>query len=368
MAAGNDIISALSESDKETLKLFNSSIEDIKTSSGRAQIRAIDKLSSDILGIREEFYDPALEAFYDLLPEYAEYEADFQKRIVEDSGKEEIGGLGVLIDVAAATGIGAIVGNAIDRFVKKSNGQSYIIRESMDTMLEKESIRLRETLAAGVGDDLDNKEIRDSIFGPKKSVFSATNTGIKGNTRSAYTSIADQAIQALAQANGGLIGGWINSSIIDARTSRICASIAAEFADVIALNKEDIPAVPRHISCRSRVVFILQHWSQLGLTIRDGTLYITGDVMPESDKVKLMNRYDLSKEDQASLRKSFPRGRPESNIERVLSNADDAFLDDFFQSQAAVDAFKSGSLSTKELYDSEDRTALTISEIKAKES
>lgn len=368
VAAGNDIISALSDSDKETLKLFNSSIENIKTSSGKAQIKAIDNLASDIIGVRHEFYDPALEAFYEALPEYAEYEAEFQKRIVEDSVKEEVGALGVLIDIATASGVGAIIGSAIDGFVKKSNGQAYIIRESMDGLLERELIRLRETIAAGVSDDLDNKDIRDSIFGPKRSVFNTTNTGIKGNTRSAYTSIADKAIQALAKANGGLIGGWINSSIIDARTSDICKTIASQFANVIALRKEEIPAAPRHIFCRSRVVFILQHWSKLGLDIRDGKLYITGDVMSNKDKAALASSFGLSSDQYGQLRSAFPKERPESNIERVLSNANDAFLDDFFQSKVAADAFKSGRLTVDELYDSEDKTPLTIAEIKKKES
>lgn len=368
VAAGNDIISALSESDKETLRIFNASIEDIRTSSGKKQVTAINKLSKEIFDTRSEYYDPALAVFYSLLPEFAEYEAEFQKTIIEKATNDEVGDLGVAIDVASATGLGAIVGAAIDQFVSKSNGTAYIISESLNEMLERESQRVRETIARGINDDSTNKEIRDSLFTGGKSVFGKTELGIKLNTRSAYTSIADKAIQALAQTNGGLIGGWINSSIIDGRTSNICASIAAQYADVIARKKSDIPAVPRHIGCRSRVVYIVQHWSQLGLTMRDGKLYVTGDVMPESDKVKLMTQFGLSEEDQSALRRSFPRGRPESNIEQALNNASDEFLDDFFQSKAAVRAFKSGDLKVDELYNNEDRTALTINEIKAKES
>jgi len=165
-------------------------------------------------------------------------------------------------------------------------------------------------------------------------------------SRTAVATISNTARQATYSENEDIIKGYEHSSVLDSRTSQVCAVRDGAFWDLEGkgLNEKGkmfpFKRPPLHFRCRSLLSPILKSYKELGLS---------GIVIPEGTR--------------ASMDGQVSSG---TNFDKWFSGKDKAFQEEYL-GKGRYKLYKDGKITFSDLVNQQGRT-LTIQELKDKYS
>lgn len=135
--------------------------------------------------------------------------------------------------------------------------QGRFLREWLDGAEEAAAARTRDTIRQGFVEGRTTDQIVRTLRGTgaagyRDGVLEISRRGAEAMVRTALTHTANTAAQAAWEANADVVKGWRFVATLDGRTTLICASLHGK---KFALGSG--PQPPRHISCRSTSVPVL---------------------------------------------------------------------------------------------------------------
>jgi SPP1 gp7 family putative phage head morphogenesis protein len=120
-----------------------------------------------------------------------------------------------------------------------------------------EKIRLEAVIRKGIADGKTMDQIALEVR--TGSVHKITRTQAKGLVITAVTSVCSQADHAIYKANGKALQGWQYVSVLDARTTPVCAGRDGHIYDI----SDTVHLPPAHWHCRSTTTPVFKSWEDM---------------------------------------------------------------------------------------------------------
>lgn len=258
---------------------------------GPETTKRLEALIVQLQRARAEIWDSVGKELRTEIEEFAEYERDFQLRILD----EEIPAKVRLLTPSMQTIRTAALARPF---------QGRILKEWLKDIAADDQRRIRDAIRIGFteGDTTPNivRRLRGmSINNFQDGVFGKSKRHIETTVRTALNHTANAARNAVGQSNADIIKGvrWV--STLDGRTSPICRGRDGK---VYAVDKG--PRPPAHPNCRSTTTFITKSFRELGLDI---------DELPPSSRASMDGQVPSDLTYSAWLRK-----QPREFVNEVL--------------------------------------------------
>lgn len=243
-------------------------IEDRGFDLGKESTSRLSSLLSYIRADRKAIYSELYDEHLTDLFEFAEYESDFQARLVEGAVKAN----GFDIELTRPT-------SALLKAAATSKPfQGRLLKEWYSGIESRAAQRVSDIVRIGVVEGLTTDQMVRRIRGTRvrqfrDGVLDISRRDAQSVVRTSVAHIADRAANDVWSANSDIIKGLKWVSTLDGRTSPICRTRDGK---VYELGKA--PPVPAHFNCRSRTI------PYLGEFKTKGTRAASGGPVPEDVK------------------------------------------------------------------------------------
>ncbi len=216
----------------------------------------LNKLLSDIRLITKDTYNVLENNLNSKLTDLAEYESDFNARLISNT-------LPVSIELTRPTleALSAIVTAQPlqGRFIKDE------IKDLADSKIKQIERALRLGLVEGETTPQIIRRIRGSrLLNYKDGIVHKSYRDAERLVRTATNHVASFARDELYKNNPNIVKQWRFTATLDSRTSVTCASLDGQIYDV-----GKGPRPPRHPNCRSSTAPIIGSWKQLGINLKE---------------------------------------------------------------------------------------------------
>jgi len=265
---------------------------------------------------------------YDDLVDFASQEATFMMTSVNS-----VAGYDIMSRVVKESTIKKLVNTSLMEGATISDWFSSL-EKSIQTDLERQ-------IKIGVISGETNRDITERV----KNVMNTNINHAKSITRTATSTVSNQARQALYEENSDVIDGYEHLSVLDSRTTFICSSRDGAWWDLDgnglnALGKQNKYRVPPlHFSCRSILVPVIKAWEDMKASLKGKIPESTRSSMDGQVSSGINFNSWLKSKDVAFQTKYLGKGRYELWKEKKIT------LSDLVNQQG-------NSLSIKELKDS----------------
>lgn len=181
------------------------------------------------------------------LVEFAAYEGDFQRRMVERI-------------IPIPKGINAPPRQLLTSIVTSRPMQGRTLRQWMGDLeaAERKAIRSAITIGMVEGESIPNivKRVGDRVDLSRRQVTAIVQTAVNH--------VSNHARQAVAESNQDIVKAIQWHATLDGRTCPICGG-----RDGNTYPLESGPRPPAHISCRCTILTVLKSWQEMGLEAKD---------------------------------------------------------------------------------------------------
>ena len=220
------------------------------------QAALLKAIREDRKAIYKELYDEHLQEMFD----FAEYESDFQARLVEGA----VGKAGLDIDLVRPTPA------LLNAAATSKPFQGRLLKEWYSGLESTAAQRVSDAVRIGIVEGQTTDQIVRRIRGTRArqyrdGVLDIARRDAQAVVRTSIAHIADRAANDVWNANADIVKGLKWVSTLDSRTSATCRSRDGK---VYELGKA--PAVPAHFNCRSRTIPYLGEFKTKGTRASSG--------------------------------------------------------------------------------------------------
>lgn len=241
-SVSNRILALLNKADADLAEKLAArllKIEERGFDIGRDTTKRLAKLQAEIREARDEVYKLMYGTAQAELFDFADYEADFQSRLIE-------GVVSVELARPSASQMRAVV--------TSQPFQGRLLREWFSGLSETQAQRINDTVKIGITEGQTTDQIVRAVKGTRANnyrdgILEIDRRNAAAIARTAIQHVSDRAGASVWDANADIVMGvqWV--STLDSRTSAICRSRDGK---IYKLDKA--PAIPAHFGCRSRKV------------------------------------------------------------------------------------------------------------------
>lgn len=317
---------------REILKTLTRAENDILAKLAREDLTTFSQtrlrgMLAELRKLNKEAYQVLNDRLGKELTGIADYESDFQARLIEKALPIEI------------TMIRPAIENLASIITSKPLGGRFIVDEVRD--LDRQTAkRIEQALRIGVLEGETNAEIIRRIRGTralnyKDGIIQRSRDDVERLVRTAITHTTARARDELYTQNSNVVKAWRFVATLDARTSTICISLDGSVHDI-----GTGPMPPRHPNCRSTSAPVLKSWKEMGIDIDDA---------PEGTRASLDGQVPETLTYQQWLKK-----QPREFVEDVLG-------------KTKAKLFIDGNLPVQRFFDFKGEE-LTLAELRSKES
>ena len=281
---------------QEIFELLNQGEIDLISKLSRADLtdfsqRRLKAMLDEVLKLSKATYKVIYERLDKQLSNTAQYEVDFNVRLIEKFLPVEITLVRPAIELLSAL------------VTSKPMQGRFIADEVKD--LEISSVKqVEQAIRIGMIEGETNADIIRRIRGSKAlnykdGILQRSRNDVERLVRTSITHVTARARDELYQANQSVVKAWRFTATLDRRTTVICASLDGQMFDL-----GTGPMPPRHPNCRSSSVPVLKSWQEMGIDAKELT---------ESTRASMDGQVPESMTYQQWLKK-----QPEEVVEDVL--------------------------------------------------
>lgn len=250
------------------LKILNKAdadlIEQIAARMAKIEERGFDlgKATTDRLIALQKAIAEEIKAIYRILYgenkqemfDFADYEADFNARIIEKSSLNS----GVTVELARPSK------SQLNAIVTSQPFRGRLLREWYAGLETQAAQRINDAIKIGIVEGQTTDQIIRRIRGTKANkyqdgILEISRRDASAVVRTATAHVSDRASEEVYKANDDIVKGvkWV--STLDSRTSSICRSRDGKIYEL-----DKAPPIPAHFNCRSRKVAYLGEFKTKG--------------------------------------------------------------------------------------------------------